>query len=113
METTSPQVTTTLTRTAPPPSPGEDAPLRAAIYVRISKDRTGAGLGVARQEEDCAALCRARGWQIVRVYVDNDVSASSGKPRPAWKELLADIKAGRVDAIVCWHVDRLTRSPVS
>ena len=85
--------------------------MRAAVYVRISKDRTGAGLGVARQEEDCAALCRARGWQIVRVYVDNDVSAYSGKPRPAWKELLADIRAGRVDAIVCWHVDRLTRSP--
>lgn len=87
---------------------GDGATVRAAVYVRISKDRASAGLGVTRQEEDCAALCRRRRWQIVRVYVDNDVSAYSGKPHPAWKELLANIRAGRIDAIVCWHVDRLT-----
>jgi site-specific DNA recombinase len=45
------------------------------------------------------------------VYSDNDVSAYSGSPRPAWQRLLGDIAAGTVDAIVCWHVDRLTRSP--
>ncbi|MBB4939028.1 DNA invertase Pin-like site-specific DNA recombinase [Streptosporangium album] len=45
------------------------------------------------------------------VYPDNDVSAYSGAPRPAWKRLLADIEGGTIDAIVCWHVDRLTRSP--
>jgi hypothetical protein len=33
-----------------------ERPVRAAIYVRISSDRTGAGLGVTRQEEDCRAL---------------------------------------------------------
>ena len=88
-------------------------PVRAAIYVRISKDRAGAGLGVARQEEDCRALCERRGWQVARVFVDNDVSAYSGKPRPAWRELLTDLAAGRADAVVCWHVDRLTRSPAS
>ncbi|HEV2370835.1 MAG TPA: recombinase family protein [Streptosporangiaceae bacterium] len=47
----------------------------------------------------------------MRVYTDNDVSAYVRKPRPAWRDLLADVRAGRVDAIVCWHVDRLTRSP--
>jgi len=50
-----------------------------AIYVRISSDRTGAGLGVARQEEDCLALCTRLGWIVYRVYIDNDVSAYSGK----------------------------------
>ncbi|WP_211590676.1 recombinase family protein [Microbispora sp. H11081] len=45
------------------------------------------------------------------VYSDNDVSAYSGSPRPALQRLLGDIEAGTVDAIVCWHVDRLTRSP--
>ena len=88
-----------------------DSPLRAGIYVRISQDRTGAGLGVERQEEDCRALCDRKGWQAARVYVDNDVSAYSGRPRPAWRELLADVAAGRIEAVVCWHVDRLTRSP--
>ncbi len=85
--------------------------VRAAVYVRISQDREGAGLGVARQEEDCRALCERKGWQVAGVYADNDVSAYSGKPRPAWLRLLADIAAGDVDAICCWHVDRLTRTP--
>ncbi|MFF2374177.1 recombinase family protein [Streptomyces xiamenensis] len=84
---------------------------RAAIYCRISQDRGGAGLGVARQEEDCRALCERKGWEVIAVYPDNDVSAYSGAPRPQWQELLTDVRAGRVDAVVCWHVDRLTRSP--
>ncbi|WP_092557816.1 recombinase family protein [Actinoplanes derwentensis] len=85
--------------------------MRAAIYCRISQDRAGAGLGVARQEEDCRVLCERKGWIVVEVYPDNDVSAYSGAPRPAWSRLLADVRDGNVDAIVGWHVDRLTRSP--
>lgn len=85
---------------------------RAGIYVRISQDREGAGLGVARQEEDCRALCERRRWSVTEVYVDNDVSAYSGRRRPAWERLLADVESGAVDAIAVWHVDRLTRSPV-
>jgi site-specific DNA recombinase len=85
---------------------------RAAIYCRISLDRAGAGLGVARQEEDCRALAERLGWPVVgEPYVDNDVSAYSGKPRPEWQRLLGDIESSAVDAVICWHVDRLTRSP--
>jgi site-specific DNA recombinase len=84
---------------------------RAAIYCRISLDRAGAGLGVARQEEDCRELATRLGWPVADVYVDNDVSAYSGKPRPAWQQLLAHVESGTVDAVLCWHVDRLTRSP--
>ncbi|MGH3798478.1 MAG: recombinase family protein [Pseudonocardiaceae bacterium] len=84
---------------------------RAALYCRISLDREGAGLGVARQEEDGRALARRLGWAVTEVYVDNDTSAYSGKPRPAWNRLIAGVRAGALDAVVCWHVDRLTRSP--
>jgi len=76
--------------------------------VRISHDRTGAGLGVTRQEQDCRALCDRLGSEVAGVYADNDVSAYSGRPRPQWRRLNADITDGRVDAIVCRHVDRLT-----
>lgn len=64
-----------------------------------------------RQESDCRALCERKGWDVVGVYVDNDISAYSGKPRPEWSRLLGDIKEGAVGALVAWHVDRLTRSP--
>ncbi|HET6628515.1 MAG TPA: recombinase family protein [Woeseiaceae bacterium] len=82
---------------------------RAAVYLRISQDKTGEAAGVTRQREDCLALVKAQGWQLYDTYVDNDISASSGKARPNYKRLLADIKDGQVDAIVAWHPDRLYR----
>lgn len=84
----------------------------AAVYVRISDDAEGLGLGVARQEADCRALAQRRGWSVAGVYADNDRSAYSGKPRPQYEALLRDLEDGRVEALVCWDVDRLTRSPV-
>lgn len=85
---------------------------RAAIYARISKDRIGAGLGVDRQEQECRELAERLGFTIVQVYVDNDLSAYSGKPRPAYLQMLADLEAGHIDAVLAWHTDRLHRSPV-
>lgn len=85
--------------------------MACAIYVRISEDRAGAGLGVARQEQDCRELAARRGWDVHDVYVDNDTEAFSGKPRKNWARLVADVEAGKVRAIACWHPDRLTRTP--
>jgi DNA invertase Pin-like site-specific DNA recombinase len=82
---------------------------RAAIYVRISKDRTGEGAGVTRQEEDCRALAKKRRLQVVQVFVDNDTSAYSKKPRPGYEALLNAIQAKAVQAVIVWHVDRLYR----
>jgi site-specific DNA recombinase len=90
----------------------EAAPRRVAIYTRISQDREGAGLGVERQEADCRALAEQLGWTIVAVHTDNDLSAYSGKPRPGYEALLADLRAGTADAVICWHTDRLHRRPV-
>jgi site-specific DNA recombinase len=84
---------------------------RAVIYCRISRDRIGAGLGVERQEADCRALALRLGFLVVLVLVDNDISAYSGKPRPAYKRLLDLIARGEVDAVLAWHTDRLHRSP--
>ena len=67
---------------------------RAAIYSRISRDFTGERAGVARQEEDCRAKASALGWEVVRVFVDNDVSAYSGKRRPGYQTMLQAIEAG-------------------
>jgi site-specific DNA recombinase len=90
---------------------------RAGIYCRISKDRKDSTgeftmLGVDRQEEDCRELCRTLGWEVSEVFVDNDVSATSGKARPAYTALLNAVAAGTIDAIVCWHPDRLYRRTV-
>ncbi len=82
---------------------------RTAIYVRISSDPTGQGLGVARQRTACTSRAQALGWDVVEVYEDNDVSATSGRLRPAYQRMLSDLEAGRVDAVVVWDLDRLHR----
>jgi len=86
-------------------------PRAAAIYCRISDDREGRHLGVDRQLADCHALAERKGWPVRDEYVDNDVSAYSGKLRPQYRRMLHDIKAGDVDAVIVWHVDRLHRQP--
>jgi DNA invertase Pin-like site-specific DNA recombinase len=86
-------------------------PKAAAIYCRISLDRSGAALGVERQEQLCRKLAKERGWAVAEVYVDNDRSAYTGKPRPAYNRMLTDIENGLRDAVVCVDLDRLTRRP--
>lgn len=85
--------------------------LPAVIYCRISRDREGAGLGVARQREDCQALAEQLGLHVVEIYEDNDLSAYSGKPRPGYRQMLEDLRAGRAGTVLAWHTDRLHRSP--
>jgi site-specific DNA recombinase len=85
--------------------------MRAGVYVRISDDRDGSGAGVKRQEDDCRTLVEKKGWTVARVYSDNDLSAYGGKTRPAYQEMLKDIESGTVNAIVVYHLDRLTRHP--
>lgn len=92
--------------------------LRAFIYVRISKDRAGAGLGVERQEGDCRQLAKnleaSLGKRIVilEIFVDNDMSAYySGKPRWDYIVMLEELRRGSADLVLSWHTDRLHRSP--
>lgn len=98
---------------AKPKTPGQRTAVRsAAIYARISADVEGTGLGVARQLEDCRKLASDRGWQIGDEYVDNDVSAYSGKPRREYARMLSDLKSGARDAVIVYNLDRLHRRPV-
>ncbi|MEV5765668.1 recombinase family protein [Micromonospora sp. NPDC052213] len=85
--------------------------MRAALYLRISKDRTGEAEGVERQEQDCRALIDAKGWTLVETYADNDTSATSGRRRPGFEALMAAVERRAVDVIVPWNADRLYRTP--
>jgi DNA invertase Pin-like site-specific DNA recombinase len=94
---------------------------RAGIYLRISfarageiqsgAARKGEVLGVEKQQPPCLALCERLGWKVVETYTDPNDSAYSGRPRRQWRRLIEDVKAGKIDAIVAWHPDRLTRQP--
>jgi DNA invertase Pin-like site-specific DNA recombinase len=92
--------------------------IRAAVYLRQSLDKNGDLLAVTRQREAVRDLCQRRDWTMTE-YVDNDFSASVRMPgsrrvpkkRPAYEQMLADITAGKIDAIAAWDADRLYRHP--
>ena len=81
------------------------------MYARISQDRTGEGLSVERQRADCHKVATDKNWTITSEYVDNDISAYSGKVRPGFESMLEDMESGQFDAVVVYHQDRLTRQP--
>ncbi|MGO1266876.1 MAG: hypothetical protein ACTMIY_09625 [Microbacterium gubbeenense] len=52
---------------------------QVVVYLRISEDRTGAEAGVDRQRQDCLEMCARLGINDPAVFMDNDISAYSGK----------------------------------
>lgn len=89
---------------------------RTAIYCRISRDpsRDDVGLqgaGVKRQELDCRGLAERLELEVVEVYTDNDIGAStlSTKPRPAYTRMMADARSGKFERILAYSNSRITR----
>lgn len=86
----------------------------AAIYTRISRDSTGEGEGVQRQEEVCRELAAQLGIEVSEVYSDNDIGASNktgAKARPEYEAMLEAVRAGQIGTIIAYSNSRLTRRP--
>jgi DNA invertase Pin-like site-specific DNA recombinase len=75
---------------------------RAAAYVRVSTDRQTADNQLAEVRQ----LAVARGYEPV-VYEEVE---SAAKARPVFDRMIADVRAGRVQAVAVWALDRLHRS---
>ncbi len=112
-------VSATARRRYLPRAEAEASRTQVALYLRISHDTGGRrgevdGLGIARQEAACRAELKRRGWSLndADVYRDNDVSASSSKPRPAYTALMRRAERGEIDTVVSWSLDRLLRKPI-
>jgi site-specific DNA recombinase len=83
--------------------------VRAFGYVRLSKD-TEDTHSPAVQRDAIGKLCADRGWDLVEMFEDIDVSAWADKKRPAFSRMMD--RLGETDCIVFRHLDRLTRSTV-
>src|SRR5712692_2621243 len=91
------------------------APTRCAIYTRKSSEE---GLeqsfnSLDAQREACTAYIasqRHEGWKLVNTHYDDGGYSGGTLERPALTQLLADIDSGRIDTVVVYKVDRLTRS---
>lgn len=88
---------------------------RCAIYTRKSSEE-GLEQGfnsLDAQREACAAYItsqRAEGWKALSSVYDDGGFSGGSMDRPALQRLLADIQAGKIDIIVVYKIDRLTRS---
>jgi len=89
--------------------------LRCAIYTRKS---TGHGLeqefnSLDAQRDACEAYIKSQasqGWRALPQHYDDPAYSGGNLQRPALKKVLADIEAGRIDVVVVYKIDRLTRS---
>jgi site-specific DNA recombinase len=84
--------------------------VKALVYLRISQDRTGERAGVDRQRDDCLKRAKERGWEVVGIETDNDISAAGKRRRPGFEAMLTAIEAGKAQVIVAWDLTRLQRS---
>ena len=95
--------------------PAKTRKLRCAVYTRKSTDE---GLekefnSLDAQRAACEAFItsqRSEGWVLVHDRYDDGGVSGGTLERPALRRLLADIEAGLVDVIVCYKIDRLSRS---
>lgn len=84
--------------------------MRTALYVRVStQEQANEGYSVGEQEERLKAYCTAKGWTVYKVYTDGGFSGANTE-RPALKQMLIDIKNKKVNAVVVYKLDRLSRS---
>ena len=82
----------------------------AGIYKRVSTlDQKREGFSLPEQEEKLREFCKFKGYDIYKVYEDAGISAKNDK-RPAYQEMIQDIKDKKINVIVAYKLDRLTRS---
>jgi site-specific DNA recombinase len=90
-------------------------PMRCAIYTRKSTEH-GIELefnSLHAQREACEAYIKSQaheGWRVLSQCYDDPAYSGASLERPALQQLLTDIDAGRVNIVVVYKIDRLTRS---
>jgi DNA invertase Pin-like site-specific DNA recombinase len=90
-------------------------PIRCAIYTRKSTEH-GLELefnSLDAQRDACEAYIKSQasqGWRALPQHYDDPAFSGGNLDRPALQQLLKDIDAGRIDVVVVYKIDRLTRS---
>ena len=82
----------------------------AGIYARVStEDQAREGFSMGEQEERLIEYCKFKRYEVYKVYKDPGISAKNDK-RPAYQEMMQDMRDGKINVIGAFKLDRLTRS---
>ena len=85
--------------------------LSTAIYVRVStEEQAQEGYSIRGQTEKLKSYALLKEWDIFDIYADEGISGKNIVDRPAINRLIADIESGKVNNVLVFKVDRLTRS---
>lgn len=68
------------------------------------------GFSLGEQEEKLKALCKYKDYKIYKVYKDAGISAKDMANKPAFQQMVEDMKAGKINYIIAYKLDRVTRS---
>lgn len=83
----------------------------AGVYIRVStEDQAREGFSLGEQEEKLLALCKFKDLDVYKVYRDAGISAKDMEHRPQFQEMLKDMRKGKINYIVAYKLDRITRS---
>ncbi|MBQ6282812.1 MAG: recombinase family protein [Bacilli bacterium] len=83
----------------------------AGIYIRVStEDQAREGFSLGEQEEKLKQLCDYKGYEVYKVYCDAGISAKDMEHRPKFQEMLKDMQDKKINYIVAYKLDRITRS---
>ena len=83
----------------------------AGIYIRVStEDQAREGFSLGEQEEKLRQLCEYKEYKVFKVYKDAGISAKDMEHRPAFQQMLEDMRTGKINYIVAYKLDRVTRS---
>lgn len=83
----------------------------AGVYIRVStEDQAREGFSLGEQEEKLLQLCKFKELDVYKVYKDAGISAKDMEHRPQFQEMLKDMKEGKINYIVAYKLDRITRS---
>lgn len=83
----------------------------AGIYIRVStEDQAREGFSLGEQEEKLRQLCEFKEYQIFKVYQDAGISAKDMEHRPGFQQMMDDMRKGKINYIVAYKLDRVTRS---
>ena len=84
---------------------------KAGIYIRVStEDQAREGFSLGEQQEKLEALCKYKGYEIYKIYKDAGISAKDMEHRPEFQAMLKDMREGKINYIVAYKLDRVTRS---
>ncbi len=84
--------------------------MNVGIYVRVSTiEQAMEGYSIGEQTDRLQKYADAMNWNVYRVYTDAGFTGSNMK-RPALQQLIADVKLHKINAVLVYKLDRLSRS---